>query len=56
MNKKALSERDICTQYITPAVQQAGWDLSRQPVVAGMTQQILTVCRLLYLSRHQAIP
>jgi type I restriction enzyme R subunit len=30
MNKKDLSERDICTQYITPAVQQAGWDLRRQ--------------------------
>jgi len=26
MNKKELSERDICTKYITPAVRQAGWD------------------------------
>src|SRR5258708_14165982 len=26
MNKKALSERDICTKLITPAVKQAGWD------------------------------
>lgn len=26
MNKKLLSERDICTKYITPAVKQAGWD------------------------------
>jgi hypothetical protein len=26
MNKKDLSERDICSKYITPAVQQAGWD------------------------------
>ena len=26
MNKKELSERDICTKYITPAVNQAGWD------------------------------
>lgn len=24
-NKKDLSERDICTKYITPALQQAGW-------------------------------
>lgn len=30
MNKKSLSERDICTQFITPAVVQAGWDLHRQ--------------------------
>lgn|GEM_PF-2778150 len=26
MNKKLLSERDICTKFITPAVRQAGWD------------------------------
>lgn len=30
MNKKALSERDICTKYITPAVHQAGWDIHEQ--------------------------
>lgn len=26
MNKKTLSERDICTKFITPALRQAGWD------------------------------
>ena len=26
MNKKHLSERDICTKFITPALLQAGWD------------------------------
>jgi type I restriction enzyme, R subunit len=26
MDKKNLSERDICTKYITPAVEAAGWD------------------------------
>lgn len=26
MNKKDLSERDICSKFISPAVQQAGWD------------------------------
>src|SRR4051794_28203922 len=30
MSKKSLSERDICTQFITPALQQAGWDFSTQ--------------------------
>ena len=25
-DKKSLSERDICTKFITPAVKQAGWD------------------------------
>jgi type I restriction enzyme R subunit len=28
--KKALSEQDICTKFITPAVVQAGWDLDLQ--------------------------
>ncbi len=30
MNKKDLSERDICTKYITPALVQSGWDLQKQ--------------------------
>jgi hypothetical protein len=30
MNKKQLSERDICTKYITPALEKAGWDVATQ--------------------------
>lgn len=30
MNKKQLSERDICTKFITPAVTAAGWDAMSQ--------------------------
>ena len=30
MNKKQLSERDICTKYITPALEKAGWDVTTQ--------------------------
>lgn len=30
MNKKDLSERDICSKFITPAVRQAGWDELQQ--------------------------
>jgi type I restriction enzyme R subunit len=26
VDKKQLSERDICTKFITPALRQAGWD------------------------------
>jgi type I restriction enzyme R subunit len=26
INKKTLSERDICTKFITPAIESAGWD------------------------------
>ena len=28
--KKELSERDICTKYITPALKNAGWNLETQ--------------------------
>jgi len=28
--KTNLSERDICTKYITPALKDAGWDIQRQ--------------------------
>ena len=30
MNKKSLSERDICSKFITPALEGAGWDLQGQ--------------------------
>lgn len=30
MDKKSLSERDICTKFIAPAIQQAGWDIQTQ--------------------------
>ena len=30
MNKKQLSERDICTKYIMPALEKAGWDVTTQ--------------------------
>jgi len=30
MDKKKLSERDICTKYITPALKKAGWDIHTQ--------------------------
>ena len=29
-NKKELSERDICTQFILPALAKAGWDVEKQ--------------------------
>jgi type I restriction enzyme, R subunit len=30
MNKKSLSEQDIRTKYITPAIEESGWDLMTQ--------------------------
>ena len=29
-SKHDLSERDICTKFITPALRQAGWNLETQ--------------------------
>jgi type I restriction enzyme, R subunit len=30
MNKKSLTERDICTKFINPAIEKAGWNMKRQ--------------------------
>jgi type I restriction enzyme R subunit len=30
IDKKRLSERDICTKFITPALTRAKWDLMNQ--------------------------
>lgn len=30
MNKKDLSERDICTKFINPSIKRAGWDIDTQ--------------------------
>jgi hypothetical protein len=30
VSKKGLSERDICTKFITPAIARAGWDVHAQ--------------------------
>jgi type I restriction enzyme R subunit len=30
LDKKSLSERDICTKFITPAIVKAGWDPNTQ--------------------------
>lgn len=30
MDKQSMSERDICTKFITPAIARAGWDIQKQ--------------------------
>ncbi|MCI0509210.1 type I restriction and modification enzyme subunit R-like protein [Chromohalobacter marismortui] len=37
MDNKTLSERDICTKFITPAIQQAGWQQSEFREVVRLT-------------------
>ena len=37
MDKKLLSERDICTKFITPAIEQAGWTQSQMREQVNIT-------------------
>lgn len=37
MDKRQLSERDICTKFITPAIQQAGWQQHQFREEVGLT-------------------
>jgi type I restriction enzyme R subunit len=30
LDKKTLSERDVCTKFIAPAMEKAGWDKMNQ--------------------------
>jgi type I restriction enzyme, R subunit len=30
MDKRGLSERDICTKFITPAIERGGWDVQTE--------------------------
>jgi len=39
MNKRDLSERDICSKFITPAVVSAGWNLQSQ-----MREEVPSLC------------
>lgn len=52
MDKKSLSERDICTKFITPAVKKAGCvkdgmpALLRWPALLSMRQRSLPMFHL----------
>ena len=51
INKKELSESDICDLYITPAIKDAGWDQLTQirrevtltPIILLMISTILMI-------------
>lgn len=64
MDKKALSERDICTKFITPAVQAGGWDIQTQIreefpftkgriIVRGRMRTRGEICRADYVLFHK---
>ena len=44
MNKIDLSERDICTKFITPAIQQAGWDIVAQVREEVKVNELMALC------------
>jgi type I site-specific restriction endonuclease len=52
VNKKALSEQDICTKFITPALKQAGWDefsqireeVSEQHRIVARVDELMALC------------
>lgn len=55
MDKRQLSERDICTKFITPALETAGWDVSTQireeyPLTKG---RIIVRGKLTTRARHK---
>ncbi|HWN96734.1 MAG TPA: hypothetical protein VNT99_17025 [Methylomirabilota bacterium] len=41
IDQKSLSERDICTQFITPALVEATWDLMIAARTTATLHQIL---------------
>lgn len=50
IDKKALSERDVCTKYITPAIVRAGWDLETE-LVCRETQQAIDYAEVSSVAR-----
>jgi type I site-specific restriction endonuclease len=42
MNKKNLSETDIRTKFITPAIKDAGWDIKKQ--IREEVDKLMTFC------------
>jgi type I restriction enzyme, R subunit len=43
LDKKTLSERDICTKYITPALERAGWEQAQLREEVSFTDGRVTV-------------
>ena len=54
MDKRSLSERDICTKFITPKIVSAGWDLDSQIREEVSFTQSLIIVRGKLVSRGHA--
>ncbi len=46
-SKKNLSERDICTKYIVPALKNAGWDIEKQ-----VREEVYFTDGRIYVKKH----
>ena len=56
MDKKSLSERDICTRFFTPALRKAGWDgIAQIREEISFTKRRIIVCGKL-VSRDRCSP
>ena len=55
MNKKDLSERDICTKFITPAIIKSDWDKDSQIFLLYFLQMVMlfyfTIERLIWAKK-----
>ncbi|MFM6108292.1 MAG: hypothetical protein ACKPEO_23720, partial [Sphaerospermopsis kisseleviana] len=48
-DKRELSEQDICTKYILPALVRAGWDITKQ-----VREQVYFTDGRIYVKGNQA--
>jgi type I restriction enzyme, R subunit len=44
MDKRNLTERDICTKFIQPAVKRAGWDEMAQVREKSISPRAVSSC------------
>lgn len=55
VDQKALSERDICTKYITPAIVKGGWDAQVQVKrIVVKVEHLMKLCDNLEAKRQRA--
>ena len=48
MSKKLFSERDICTKFITPALENAGWDIKSLRFFEIKKDKFVTISKVTY--------
>jgi type I site-specific restriction endonuclease len=57
MSESSLSERDVCTKLITPAVERAGWDIQSQVQkkrIVAKVEHLINLCEALEAARRRS--